>query len=327
MSYDHTITVFTCSYNRAFTLHRVFESLRDQTFRDFEWVIMNNGSTDNTAELVEKWKQEADFPIRYFSWEHNTGWHIAWNRGVAEARGKFLTNLDSDDAILPEGLERLLKHWKDIPDNAKDKFIGVTALCKDQNGNLVGDKFPKDVFDSSSGENSFKHKIKGEKWGMQRVEVLRQYPFPDLKNGVHMLPGSIWIKIARKYQTRYVNEQLRIYYLSEDGRADQMSLPTPPHKNSKARAMRNLTILNDGIAWFRHSPHSFFISAFLYTRYSKHAGERVVQSSKAVEPGLPKLLWAIMLPVGYAVYLIDQSRFSNTMDRITGIARRKLHGV
>ncbi len=327
MNDSHIITVFTCSYNRAFTLHRVYESLRKQTFRDFEWVIMNNGSTDNTTELVEKWKQEANFLIRYFSWEHNTGYHIAYNRGVKEARGCFFTTIDSDDAIIPEALERLLKHWQDIPDDSKDQFIGVTALCRDQYGKLVGDAFPRDVFDSNTGEKSFKYKIKGEKWGMKKLEVLRLYPFPEIKNGNHMLPGSIWIKIARKYNTRYVNEQLRIYYMFEDGRVDQWSLPAPPHKNSKARALRNLTNLNEGIYWFQHSPHSFFIAAILYTRYGKHAGDSIVQLSKAVNFWLPQLLWALMLPIGYLGYLIDRSKLSKAMNKLTGLVRRKLHGI
>src|ERR1700736_1708087 len=91
-------TVFTPTYNRAHTLHRVFNSLKAQSFRDFEWVLVDDGSTDNTEELAELWIKTADFPIRYF-WQKNSGKHIAYNFGIREARGQMFAVLDSDDAL------------------------------------------------------------------------------------------------------------------------------------------------------------------------------------------------------------------------------------
>src|SRR5215469_15182284 len=88
-------TVFTATYNRAHTIHRVFNSLRAQTVRDFEWLVVDDGSTDNTAELIAAWSKLADFPIRYFKQE-NSGKHIARNLAVREARGSFFALLDSD---------------------------------------------------------------------------------------------------------------------------------------------------------------------------------------------------------------------------------------
>ncbi len=98
---QHVFTVFTATFNRAHVLHRVYHSLRAQTFRDFEWLVVDDGSTDGTGALVEAWRAEADFPIRY-RYQENRGKHVACNRAVAEARGRFFLTLDSDDACVPQ---------------------------------------------------------------------------------------------------------------------------------------------------------------------------------------------------------------------------------
>ncbi len=94
-------TIFTPTYNRAHTLHRVFDSLRAQTLRDFEWLLIDDGSIDGTEGLVAGWAQSADFPVRYLRQDH-AGKHIARNRALGEARGHFFACLDSDDAFGPE---------------------------------------------------------------------------------------------------------------------------------------------------------------------------------------------------------------------------------
>src|SRR2546426_9569929 len=101
-----TFTVFTASYNRRTTLPRVYESLAKQTFKDFEWVIVDDGSIDDTCELVETWSKESWFPIRYF-YQENQGQQSAYNHGVAEAKRMFVLPLDSDDACVPHALETL----------------------------------------------------------------------------------------------------------------------------------------------------------------------------------------------------------------------------
>src|SRR5579883_1323984 len=104
-------TVLTPTYNRVGYLGRVYESLCAQTFRDFEWIIVDDGSTDGTQELVSSWKPF--FPIRY-TWKPNGGKHTAVNVGVAMAAGEFTLILDSDDHCIPHTLERLDYHWKQI---------------------------------------------------------------------------------------------------------------------------------------------------------------------------------------------------------------------
>src|SRR5690242_1761960 len=157
-------TVFTPTYNRAHTIHRVFESLRTQTFREFEWLVIDDGSSDGTTELMKAWRRNADFPIRYIVQSH-AGKHVAHNRALDEARGKFLVVLDSDDACVPTALERMLYHWNTIPAERRPQFSGVAGLCCDQSGVIVGDRFPSEPLDISLREQHYVYRIRGEKWG------------------------------------------------------------------------------------------------------------------------------------------------------------------
>src|SRR5690554_1988606 len=104
------ITVFTPTYNRAHTLPRLYQSLLDQIFRDFEWLIVDDGSTDGTKELVEGWIAEAAIQIRYI-YQPNGGKHTAFNRGVREARSPLFASIDSDDMGLPHTLEAYFREW------------------------------------------------------------------------------------------------------------------------------------------------------------------------------------------------------------------------
>jgi len=96
-------TIFTATFNRAGTLTRVYEGLCSQTYRDFEWLIIDDGSTDATGEMVSRWRGEATFSIRYY-WQENRGKHVAHNVALEKAQGEFFIVLDSDDSIVPDAL-------------------------------------------------------------------------------------------------------------------------------------------------------------------------------------------------------------------------------
>src|SRR5437868_12321251 len=119
-------TVFTPTFNRAATLHRVYESLCQQNVatRTFEWVVVDDGSTDTTKDLVESWARSAPFPIRYF-WQENGGKHRAWNRGVSVAEGELFVCIDSDDALLPDSLHRLFSHWDSLTEAEREIALGI----------------------------------------------------------------------------------------------------------------------------------------------------------------------------------------------------------
>jgi glycosyltransferase involved in cell wall biosynthesis len=198
------ISVVTPAYERADTLPRLYESLLAQTFAEFEWVVVDDGSSDGTGELVRGWEADSPFPIRY-TWQQNQGKHAAVNRSVEEARGEFCAVMDSDDWYAPAALERMLHFWELIPAAEREGFANVEGLCGDPEGAVIGDRFPADVFDSNSFEISGVHGVHGDKIGMYRREILLANPFPE-DLGWHVSPALIWNRIAARYSSRFVNE-------------------------------------------------------------------------------------------------------------------------
>jgi glycosyltransferase involved in cell wall biosynthesis len=213
--FRYTFTVFTPTYNRAHLLPRAYESLQKQTFRDFEWLIIDDGSTDNTAEVVKSWQAGAPFPIRYIA-QPNGGKHIAVNRGAERAEGRFFAILDSDDWYVPQSLERFLHHWNQIPAAAQAGFVGVVGLCSYTSGQIIGSRFPRDVFDSDVIDLRYRYKVDGEKNGILRTDVVREFPFPE-DIGKFIGESIVWNRMARKYKTRFVNEMLTVKEFQQNG--------------------------------------------------------------------------------------------------------------
>lgn len=210
------ITVFTPAYNRAHTLHRVYESLLAQTFRDFEWLIVDDGSTDDTAQVVRVMAAQAPFfPVRYL-YQPNQGKHVATNRAVRAARGAFFITLDSDDACKPDALRRLMDAWNSIPPAQRPAFKGVSCRCcrPEQPNMIIGTRLPGGApfLDSSDLELRCRHRVRGELWGMTRRDVMLKAPYPALPGLRYYPEGAYWGRIGLRYRTRYVDEPLRLYY-------------------------------------------------------------------------------------------------------------------
>ncbi len=303
-------TVFTPTFNRAYTLSRVYESLKRQTYRNFEWVIVDDGSTDETRSLVEAWQKENNFTIRYF-YQSNRGKHLAFNRGVREANGELFLTFDSDDACLPEALERFKFHWDSIPAEQKHLFSGVCGLCKDQYGKLIGNKFPFDTTDSDSLEIYYRYGVRGEKWGFQRCDVLRRYPFPDV-DGARFLPeGVVWNTIAKSYKVRFVNEVLRIYFIQDAFSSDQITYSlSDPSKHAVGNAFYYEFRLNEEIVWFYSNPWDFFKSAVHYVRFSLHSGIGIFRSLQKIRHLFSKMLVVLAIPSGMFLYIFEKNNIN-----------------
>ena len=304
MSYRYTFTVFTPTYNRARTLHRVYESLLAQTYRDFEWLIVDDGSTDDTKQLVESWQADSKFPIRCV-YQQNQGKPAAMNRGVQEAQGELFLTVDSDDAFVPNALERFHFHWNNIPADVKDQFSAVTGLCRYPDGKLVGNKFPRDVMDSDTIEVTLKYKVVGDKWGFQRTDVLKQFPFSTNRDGKFVPESLTWFALSRKYKTRYVNEILLIVYFDEAS-GEHLSALNP--NTLSGRLIFHRYVLNELISWLRVAPTAIFRSAINFSRYSFGLGVGPSSQLKELHSTTARLLVATSLPVGFLMALRDKHR-------------------
>jgi glycosyltransferase involved in cell wall biosynthesis len=208
------ITGCTPTYNRRDTVHRVWESLRAQTCRDFEWVVVDDGSTDGGVEILREYQAAADFPVRIEVQEHG-GKHIAWNRGVRAARGELFVPADSDDAFRAEALERFRVLWCSIPEAERASFSGINVLCREPDtGTIVGTAYPGSPMISHNLALAYVHRVRGEKWGCIRTSALREVPFPEDEalRGACVAESYLWFSLARRYRVLCVNEPLRLYY-------------------------------------------------------------------------------------------------------------------
>jgi glycosyltransferase involved in cell wall biosynthesis len=302
-----TFTVFTPTYNRAHTLHRAYQSLQTQTCRDFEWLIVDDGSEDGTEALVKQWQREALVPVRYIRQPH-AGAHHAHQTCLAEARGELIIKLDSDDGCTPRALERLKHHWLAIPSAARAAYSGVTALCQNERGHLVGDSFPESPLDCSAAELEYCHHVHGEKWGCVRADVLRQFPFPTDVPGNFIPESYIWVQVSRHFKTRHVNEILRIYWT--DAPSLVHGVPDPKRNAAGHRLMFQM-VLQHETRWFRHAPRRLLRAAAQFTRFASHSGLSLRQQWRALTPPAARLLWLATLPLAATLLLRDRLRRPN----------------
>lgn len=306
----HLFSVVTPTYNRAHTLERVYRSLQEQSYQDFEWVIVDDGSTDHTRDLVLSWQEAAGFPIRYV-WQSNQHKKTAFNRAVREASGEWLVAIDSDDELSPDALFQMAEVWKQIAPAERSRYVAITGLCARPDGHVVGDMYPQDVMDVVSLDMSFRHHVRGEKFGCLRTDILRQFPFPEDIPG--FVPESlVWRAMARAgYLTRFVNQVFRVYHDSPDSLSRQGR-----GEDSSRHALGLWLLAHDTLAncmpWFRHQPLAFFAAAVRLTRFGMHMRSQGVArpADREIRPWLPRLLVALMWPVGVALYLRDRLRQS-----------------
>jgi glycosyltransferase involved in cell wall biosynthesis len=200
-------TVFTSVYNRKHTIHRVWESLINQTHANFEWILINNGSVDGVEPLLEKYKTKANFPVKIFNQE-NKGKYMAFDRAVDMAEGELFIPADSDDTFEFNTLERFNEIWNQYK---AENVSGITVLCKYDDGNIVGEEFPFEGL-STYKDIVYKHQVDGEKWGCIRVDLLKRYRFPKTFDVKYFPDFYVWAQIGFNYKTVFINESLRLYY-------------------------------------------------------------------------------------------------------------------
>lgn len=298
----YAFTVFTPTFNRAHTLPRVWHSLRQQTFRDFEWIIVDDGSCDNTSDLVSTFSQ-TEFPVTYL-WQQHGHKKTAYNFAVREARGILFLTIDSDDEFVPTALERFWWHWNNIAVSRRDQFSAVTALCAYPDGRVVGDRFScVEWLDSDSIEMVHRWKVSGDKCGFQRTDVMRQFPFPENIDGF-VPEGVVWTQISLHYKTRFVNEALLICHPSPDGITRS---PRPMRESALGTAYWMSSMFRYEVQYLRYNPKWFVKCAINFTRFHLHCGDSPLSKAFGFRRTVTALLLA-MYPLGWLAYLIDRGR-------------------
>jgi len=298
------ITIFIPAYNRAHTITRALDSVRAQTVGDWDILVIDDGSTDLTAQVVTDWSKRNAISVTLIP-QHHGGKHRAHNRAVAKASGFLLMTLDSDDVLKPNALAEVTAAWLAIPDDQRARFAGIEGLCQTSDGTLHGAPFPADVIDSDHLEIAGRYGVHGEKRNAIRVDVLRRFPYPEIAGEDHIRPSFLWKQLAHHYRFRFINRVLQVVDFAEGGLT----------RTASTRRLRNVrglyTYWRDDVLHHQHwlSPKTRVRHYAQYVRYGLHSGVTL----RAQWQDIPDhRLWLRALLRGVPNFLADRLKGSRS---------------
>ena len=208
------LTVFTPTYNRAYIIENLYRSLQRQICHDFEWLVVDDGSADNTKELFEVWQKEENlFPIRYYRQE-NGGKHRAINKGLELARGELFFVVDSDDYLTDDAVEKVLRWESELPQGEKYcGFAGNLGAAPAVTSNRIfsGDYLEGTALDRYGA-------VDGERAMVFYTDIHRKYLYPEFSGEKFMTEAVSWNRMAHDgYKMRFYNDIIWVYEYKEDG--------------------------------------------------------------------------------------------------------------
>ncbi|MEG1003853.1 MAG: glycosyltransferase family A protein [Clostridium sp.] len=212
------LTVFTPTYNRAYILNKCYESLKKQNNKNFKWLIIDDGSTDSTKEIVEKWKMDCDFQINYI-YKENGGMHTAHNTAYENIDTEINVCIDSDDYMPSDAVDKILKAWNK---SEKDNIAGIIGLDMYESGEVVGTKLPIDVKEATLFDIYNKYKVRGDKKLVYRTELTKKYKYPEFQGEKYVGLAYKYNKIDEDYKLAVVNEFFCVVEYMEDGSSRNM---------------------------------------------------------------------------------------------------------
>ncbi|WP_314272528.1 glycosyltransferase family A protein [Hoylesella shahii] len=208
------LTILTPTYNRATLLARLYESIKSQHYKDFEWLIVDDGSTDATKTVVENFVNEKAIRIRYL-YKRNGGKHTALNLGVKNASGDFILIADSDDLLLPNSVSMLFEKSKLLEYHSD--LAGIVGVNCTVDGSRIGSGLPQEVIECSPIEIRYLHRVTGDLSEVYKTSVLKEFPFPEYPDEKFCPEVLVWNRIGKKYKLLYFNEVVYIRDYQDGG--------------------------------------------------------------------------------------------------------------
>lgn len=287
------VTIATPAYNRAHLLPRLYESLCRQTCKGFEWLVVDDGSTDETGQVVQGFIDDGRIAIRYIR-KPNGGKHTAVNLAAKQAKGELFFIADSDDWLPMSAITDVIEVYDTI--KGDESFAGICGLDGYAGGGIVGGGLPTHIIDSSP-------QVIREKWGVAgdlkevfRTEVFRIYPFPEIPGEKFCPEVLVWNRIGGKYKLRYFNKAIYTVEYQPDGITSRI---TPARMQSPVASMMTYS------EWFGHasSIKAKLRMAINFWRFAFCAPKR----SRVPIAGWGKLL----LPIGALFHLKDKVNYKS----------------
>lgn len=208
------LTIFTPTYNRAYLLPRLYQSLCNQANKNFVWLVIDDGSTDDTKKLIEQWKSEDKISIQYH-WKENGGMHTGHNAAYSFISTELNVCIDSDDMMPENAVELILNFWNK---NKDEKYAGILGLDIYQNGNIVSNKKFPNLLSGKYYELKSKYNLIGDIKFVYRTDIIKKYPeYPVFENEKFTPLGYKYLLVDQDYDMLFLNQPLCIVEYMEDG--------------------------------------------------------------------------------------------------------------
>ncbi|MPQ42274.1 glycosyltransferase family A protein [Clostridium tarantellae] len=283
------LTVFTPAYNRGYTIHKCYESLKRQTLKDFTWLVVDDGSTDNTKNLINQWiKEDNGFEIKYI-YQKNQGMHGAHNTAYENIDTELNVCIDSDDYMPDYAVEKIKNFWEK---NKNDNLAGIIALDAYENGEVIGSKFPEHLKRTTLFEINNTYKIPGDKKLIYRSELTRDYKYPLFEGERYVGLAYKYYKIDEKYEVATMNEKVCIVEYLEDGSSRNMIKQYK--KNPKGFAFYRVENMKNSKATLK----------FKLKECVHYVASSIISKNKNFLKEVPcKMLTILAMPLGWLLYL------------------------
>ncbi|WP_121610102.1 glycosyltransferase family A protein [Mesobacillus foraminis] len=292
------LTIFTPTYNRAYTLHKCYESLKRQTNKNFIWLIIDDGSTDNTREIVYKWIDAEEVKIKYH-YQNNQGMHGAHNTAYELIDTELNVCIDSDDYMADDAVEKIIRFWNKY---GSKNYAGIIGLDATPKGDIIGSKMPDGIKESTLSNLYGIYRVKGDKKLVYRSELTKSTPPYPLFQGEKYCPLSYkYILIDQQFPLLIMNEVLCLVEYLPDG--SSMNIINQYKKNPK------------GFSFFRKVAMQYAPTFKDRFRESIHyvSSNIMIKNISFLFESPRKLTTLMSVPFGIALYLYIQSTNKNTV--------------
>ncbi|MBI5997586.1 glycosyltransferase family 2 protein [Clostridium perfringens] len=286
------LTIFTPTYNRAYIIENLYKSLVLQKNKEFIWLIVDDGSSDNTEMLVKKWIDENKIEIRYIK-QKNQGKHIAHNVGVENCETEFFFCVDSDDYLLENAVQDI---FYDIKYTEFNDVAGIVSSRIDETGNVLGSEIKYKVKYSNHNELYEKYKLKGDTALIFKTKVLEKYKFPKIVGEKFIGEDYIYCQIDVNYKLYISPNKYYVCKYLDDGYTKNMF-------NLIKKNPKGYTLLKKKKLELSTSLKVKYKSAALYLVGGKLSGNK-----KIIKESPNKIITILSIPLAYLVYNVRYRR-------------------
>lgn len=287
------ITIFTPTFNRAYIISDLYQSLLRQTHTDFEWLIVDDGSTDSTEALITSFIEEGKIMIRYYK-QVNGGKHRAINKGVALAKGELFFIVDSDDYLTDDAVEKILNKYNNIANESE--VAGVSFRRGYDFNQVIG--HPVYFEDKLLSVFDFRYRLKvsGDQAEVYKTDVLKAFPFPMIEDEWFCPESLVWNQIGKNYQLLWTSDIIYICNYLADGLTAKITKLRMQSPIASMLTYSELESCDIPIKEKIKANINFWRFSFNSSKYS------TLQKFKKVNLGYT----LIGLPLGFLLYLKDK---------------------